>query len=287
VRLVRQLYAQWIASERRILMPTTSSIDSKSTLRHLPSTRERLIRASHRSFAIASTTLALAFSLAGCASLPEGSTPDARDHIERFNRSIYKFNTVLDHAILRPVARGYVKVTPRPVRAGISNFFGNLGYTKTIGNDICQGHLLDFGSDIARFVVNTTLGVGGVFDPATRFGLEKHDRDFGQTLGKWGLPTGTYIVLPLLGPSDVRDAFGALPDWFMSIQGQITDPVVQASITAVDKVDGRAELLSFDQAIDTAYDSYAFVRNVWFQRRDYKVHGDADPDDKSLALDGN
>src|SRR5258708_6582339 len=173
-------------------------------------------------------TLVLACSLIGCASLPPGSTRDPRDHIERFNRSTFRFNTALDHAVLRPVARGYVKVTPRPVRTGVTNFFGNLGYTKTIGNDIFQGHPLDFGSDVARLVVNTTVGIGGVFDPATRFGLEKHDRDFGQTLGKWGVPTGAYLMLPLLGPSDVRDAFGLVPDRFMSVEGQINDPVVQA-----------------------------------------------------------
>jgi phospholipid-binding lipoprotein MlaA len=243
-------------------------------------TRERWTRAPHRGFVTLSATLALACSLVGCASLPQGSTPDPRDHIERFNRSVYKVNTALDHAILRPVARGYVKVTPRPVRTGVSNFFGNLGYTKTIGNDIFQGHPLDFGSDIARLVVNTTLGIGGVFDPATRFGLEKHDRDFGQTLGKWGLPTGTYLVLPLLGPSDVRDAVGLLPDRFMTIEGQIQDPVVQAGLTVTDKINGRANLLPLDRTIDTAFDPYAFVRNAWFQRREYRVHGDAVSDDK-------
>jgi phospholipid-binding lipoprotein MlaA len=227
----------------------------------------------------------LACSLIGCASLPPGSTPDPRDHIERFNRSMFKFNTALDHAILRPVARGYVKVAPHPVRTGVTNFFGNLGYTKTIGNDIFQGHPLDFGSDVGRLVVNTTVGIGGVFDPATRFGLEKHDRDFGQTLGKWGLPTGSYLMLPLLGPSDVRDAFGLVPDRFMSIEGQINDPVVQAGVSVADKINARANMLPFDRAIDTAYDPYALVRNVWFQRRDHKVHGDAGRDDK--AADSN
>jgi phospholipid-binding lipoprotein MlaA len=244
-------------------------------------TRERWTRAPHRAVTTLSATLVLACSLVGCVSLPQGSTRDPRDHIERFNRSVYKINTALDHAILRPVARGYVKVTPRPVRTGVSNFFGNLGYTKTIGNDIFQGHPLDFGSDIARLVVNTTVGIGGVFDPATRFGLERHDRDFGQTLGKWGLPTGTYLMLPLLGPSDVRDAFGLLPDRFMSIEGQISDPVVQAGLTVADKINGRANLLPFDRTIDTAFDPYAFVRNAWFQRREYKVHGDAVSDDKT------
>ena len=248
-------------------------------LSYLHSRQKRWTRALQRRPLI---TLILAFviayALVGCASLPEGSTRDPRDHAERFNRAMYKLNTGLDHAILRPVARGYVKVTPRPVRTGVTNFFGNLGYTKTIGNDIFQGQFRDFGSDIARLAVNTTVGIGGVFDPATRFGLEKHDRDFGQTLGKWGLPTGTYLMLPLLGPSDVRDAFGLLPDRFMSVESQISDPTVQAGLSVVKKIDGRANLLSFDNIIDTAYDPYALVRNVWFQRRDRKVHGDTGPD---------
>jgi phospholipid-binding lipoprotein MlaA len=178
------------------------------------------------------------------------------------------------------VARGYVKVTPHPVRTGVSNFFSNLGYTKTIGNDIFQGQFRDFGSDVARFAVNTTVGIGGVFDPATRFGLEKHDRDFGQTLGKWGLPTGTYLMLPLLGPSDVRDAFGLIPDRFMSIDGQISDPIIEASLTVTDKVNARANVLPYDHIIDTAYDPYALIRNFWFQKREHKVLVEGLPDDK-------
>jgi phospholipid-binding lipoprotein MlaA len=249
------------------------------------STPERWTRGPQLSLVTLSAILVLACSLAGCASLPPGSARVPHDHIERYNRSMYKFNTAVDHAILRPVARGYAKVTPRPVRAGVSNFFGNLGYTKTIGNDIFQGHPLDFGSDVARLVVNTTVGIGGVFDPATRFGLERHDRDFGQTLGKWGLPTGTYLMLPLLGPSGVRDAFGLLSDRFMSIEGQIHDPVLQAGLTVADRVNGRANMLSLDKAIDSAYDPYAFVRNVWFQRRDHKVHGDAEPGNKTPDID--
>jgi phospholipid-binding lipoprotein MlaA len=252
---------------------------------YLQSTPARWARGPQLSLVTLSAILVLACSFAGCASLPPGSATDPRDHIERYNRSMYKVNTAVDHAIVRPVARGYAKVTPRPVRAGVSNFFGNLGYTKTIGNDIFQGHPLDFGSDVARLVVNTTVGIGGVFDPATRFGLERHERDFGQTLGKWGLPTGTYLMLPLLGPSDVRDAFGLLPDRFMSIEGQINDPVLQAGLTVADKINGRANMLSLDKAIDSAYDPYAFVRNVWFQRRDHKVHGDAEPGNTMPDLD--
>src|SRR6202043_1712038 len=113
--------------------------------------------------------------------------------------------------------------------------------------------IFGFGADIARLLVNTTVGVGGIFDPATRFGLDKHDRDFGQTLGKWGLPTGTYLMLPLLGPSDVRDAFGLIPDRFMSVEGQISDPIISVSLTMSDKFNARANLLPFDPVIDGAY----------------------------------
>ncbi|MGH8211073.1 MAG: MlaA family lipoprotein, partial [Steroidobacteraceae bacterium] len=245
----------------------------------------RWMRSSRRPLATLTAALALASSLVGCASLPQGSTRDPRDHIERFNRAIYKFNTALDHAILRPVARGYVKVTPRPVRTGVTNFLDNLEYTKTIGNDILQGHPRDFGSDIARLVVNTTVGIGGVFDPATRFGLEKHDRDFGQTLGKWGLPTGTYLVLPLLGPTDVRDGVGFLTDRFMTVEGYIKDTDIEIGLTVVDRIDGRARLLPFDKALETAYDPYAFLRNIWFQRRERKVHGDSEPEEPLPTLD--
>jgi phospholipid-binding lipoprotein MlaA len=226
--------------------------------------------------------IALLSGLAGCASVPAGSKPDPRDHFERFNRSIYKFNTALDHAILRPVARGYVKITPQPVRTGVSNFLGNLDYTKTIGNDALQAHFIDFGTDIARFIVNTTVGVAGIFDPATRFGLDKHDRDFGQTLGKWGLPTGPYLMLPVLGPSDIRDAAGLVPDRFMTIDNWINNTPVQIGLTAAHAIDRRTQLLSFDATLDSAYDPYALVRSVWFQRRDYKVHEDSPPEEESL-----
>jgi phospholipid-binding lipoprotein MlaA len=266
-------------------MPTVSSNVPIPQLPYPRSTPGREMRAAHRCLATASAIFALTCSLAGCASLPEGSNRDPRDHAERFNRAMFKFNTTLDHAILRPVARGYVKVAPHPVRRGVTNFFDNLGYTKTIGNDIFQGQFRDFGSDIGRFVVNTTVGIGGVFDPASRWGLDRHNRDFGQTLGKWGLPTGTYLMLPLLGPSDVRDAVGIIPDRFMSIEGQITDPVIQASLTVTDLVNRRANLLPFDHVIDTAYDPYAMVRNFWFQRRDHMVHGDGGAEDMMPGVD--
>jgi len=180
------------------------------------------VRRSHHCLATASALFALTFSLVGCASLPEAAPGIHAITPKRFNRSMYKFNTALDHRNSTALARGYVKVTPHPVRTGVSNFFSNLGYTKTIGNDAFQGHFLDFGSDIARLVVNTTVGIGGLFDPATRSDSTS-TIETSDNARQVGLPTGTYLMLPLLGPSDVRDAFGLIPDRFMSIESQISD----------------------------------------------------------------
>jgi phospholipid-binding lipoprotein MlaA len=213
-------------------------------------------------------------SSSGCASLPAGSVRDPRDHFERFNRAMFKFDTAVDHAVFRHVARGYVKVTPAPVRTGISNFLSNLGYTSTIGNDILQGRIRDFARDTARLVVNTTVGIGGLFDPATTLGLLKHHRDFGQTLGKWGVPIGSYLVLPLLGPSDTRDAVGSLPDRLMTVDGEIDERALNVSLLSVRAVDARAAALPSDSMVESAYDPYAFVRSAWLQMRHYEVHGD-------------
>lgn len=212
----------------------------------------------------------------GCATLPPGSQRDPRDHVERFNRAMFKFDMVLDHGVMRPVARAYVRVTPHPVRTGISNFVGNLAYTTTIANDAFQGRPREFSRDVARLIVNTTVGIGGFLDPAVRLGLVRHDRDFGQTLGKWGVHTGSYLVLPFLGPSDMRDVIGTVADGFMTIDGHIDDTFVRAGIFGMRTLDTRANALYTDSIIDSAFDPYAFVRSAWFQHRAYAVHG-SDP----------
>src|SRR4029077_3158017 len=146
--------------------------------------------------------------LYGCATLPPGVKRDPRDPGERMNRGTYKFNDPLDRAILKPVAKGYSHL-PQPMQSGVHNFFDNLEYPVVIVNDLLQGQVRAFVSDIGRLVLNTGVGFGGLSDPASPAGLDKHDRDFGQTLGKWGVPKGPYIVVPLLGPYDVRDGIGA------------------------------------------------------------------------------
>ncbi len=221
--------------------------------------------------------VALICGCTGCASLPPGSARDPRDHFERFNRAMFKFDMTLDHAVMRPVATTYVKLTPLSVQTGIANFLGNLAYTRTIANDMFQGHARDFARDLARLIVNTTIGIGGFLDPARRLGLVQHDRDFGQTLGKWGVHTGSYLVLPLLGPSDLRDAFGTLADRFMTVDQYIHDTSVGYGLFGLRALDARVDALPADGAIDSAFDPYAFVRSAWFQHRAYKVHG-SDPD---------
>jgi phospholipid-binding lipoprotein MlaA len=230
-------------------------------------------RTARRRRALASATLAVVCSLTACASLPPGSVRDPRDHFERFNRAMFKFNTALDHAVMRPVARAYVRAVPSPLRTGISNFLSNIHYTDTIGNDLFQGRLRDFASDVARLVVNTTLGIGGLLDPASKLGLAQHDRDFGQTLGKWGVHTGSYLVLPLLGPSDIRDAIGRVPDRYMTVDGIVNNTTLSLSLFGVGALDTRAKALPTDSVLNSAFDPYAFVRSAWFQMRDYKVHG--------------
>jgi phospholipid-binding lipoprotein MlaA len=219
--------------------------------------------------------LALSAALAGCASLPKGEKPDPRDRFERFNRSIYAFNTKADHLVLRPVARGYVKITPAPVRTSVHNFLDNLAYTKTIINDFLEGKWHDGGTDTARLVINTTVGIGGLFDPASKAGLDRHHTDFGQTLGIWGVHSGPYLMLPILGPSTVRDAIGLLPDEYSTLPAYIRPAWIPWTIGAMQGVDVRVGLLDEDKLLDSAYDPYAFVRNVWLQRREYLIHGDA------------
>jgi phospholipid-binding lipoprotein MlaA len=224
--------------------------------------------------------LALLLSLTGCATLPSGAKPDPRDRFERLNRSIYIFNVKVDHAVLRPAARAYVKITPRPVRTGVSNFMSNLTYTTTIINDFLQGQWRDGASDTTRIVVNTLFGLGGIFDVATPSGLDRHRADFGQTMGKWGVHSGPYVMLPFLGPSTVRDAIGLLSDEYTTIRAYIVDPYVRWGLFSLDTVDHRAGLLDEDKILDRSYDPYAFIRNVWLQRRDYQIHGDQPPEEQ-------
>jgi phospholipid-binding lipoprotein MlaA len=224
-----------------------------------------------------------ALMLAGCATLPSGK-PDSRDPLERFNRSVFAFNDALDKAVAKPAAKAYVKVTPRVVRTGVSNVFNNLNTLGTTVNDLLQGKMRQAGNDSARFLLNSTLGLGGLFDPASAAGLEMNDEDFGQTLGKWGMKSGPYLMLPFLGPSTFRDSTGRLIDQFSYPVSYLEDDSTRLWIRAAGLLDMRAGLLDLDAQIDKSYDRYAFIRNAWLQRREFQVT-DGNVEDSSLELE--
>jgi phospholipid-binding lipoprotein MlaA len=209
----------------------------------------------------------------GCAALPPTGKPEPRDPWERMNRATYRFNDALDRAVLKPVARGYRKVTPHVAQTGVSHFFDNVEYPIVMLNDLLQGEFRPFISDTGRLLLNTTVGIGGLFDPATAAGLEKNDRDFGQTLGKWGLGSGPYFVIPILGPCDLRDTFGRTVDAFASPPDYLHNLYWRYGLWGLRNVVRRADLLDAERALEGVYDPYAFVRNVYLQHRDFKVNG--------------
>lgn len=194
----------------------------------------------------------------------------AEDPWENWNRKVFRFNETLDTYTLKPVAKGYRKVTPKPVRRSVRNFFGNLGEGKNLVNNLLQAKFHDAGVDTARFLFNTTFGVLGFFDVATRMGLQRNDEDFGQTLGKWGLPSGPYVVLPLLGPSTVRDAPALVPDVYTTVYPYIKRDRYRYGLAGVELVSVRESLLGAEDLLGTG-DKYSMVRNVWLQNREYKV----------------
>lgn len=195
--------------------------------------------------------------------------PETRDPLEPFNRAVYTFNQELDRFVLEPVARGYRAVVPRPVRAGVSNFFNNLWEPSIMLNNLLQGKVTHAASDLGRFVTNTTLGVFGLFDVATRLGLERHEEDLGQTLGVWGVGEGAYLVLPFFGPSNFRDGAGLYGDLQLYPPTHLSDDSTRWQVYALDTVDTRAQLLDAGDILEQAAgdDPYAFVREAYRQRR--------------------
>ena len=219
--------------------------------------------------------------LAGCATTQQAATP--HDPWERFNRGTQRFNDALDRAVLKPVAVRYHKHVPRAIRTGVSSVLGHLAFPTTIVNDLLQLKLMDTAADIGRFVLNSTFGLGGLLDPATDAGIPRNSEDFGQTLGRWGVPAGPYIVLPLLGPSTLRDTPAIAADIQTDLRVQLgLDTGTLAALAVLSVVDRRASLLSADETLDSAFDRYAFIRNAWLQRREYLVRDGDVPEEAPL-----
>jgi len=210
--------------------------------------------------------------LTACASLPSGSTADPRDPFERYNRAMFSFNQTVDDKVLKPVATGYVNVIPSMIRTAIGNFFGNIGDVWTAVNNYLQGKPREGTSDVARVVLNSTFGIVGLIDVATPAGLVQHGEDFGQTLGVWGVKSGPYLILPILGASTVRDGLARTLDLYADPITQIDSARVQNSARALRLVDDRAALLDSTRMMeDAALDPYLFVRDAYLQRRESRV----------------
>jgi phospholipid-binding lipoprotein MlaA len=233
---------------------------------------------------VAALVVFLSLFFVGCTTAPNARR-DPRDPFERVNRVTYRFNDALDRAVLRPVAKGYKAIAPQFVETGVSNFFSNLGQPTVIVNDLLQAKFLPALSDTGRFLMNTTLGIGGLWDPAGGVGLEKHDEDFGQTLGKWGMPSGAYLMVPFFGPSTLRDGVGSFADVYSDPIHYVERDSIRLSLYGMNLIDTRAGLLESDQALRQTFDKYAFLRSVYLQRREYLVtDGAASPaiDDEPL-----
>ncbi|MCA8298481.1 VacJ family lipoprotein [Burkholderia sp. AU30198] len=218
------------------------------------------IRIRHAALAVAAVA-----ALSGCATV---QTPTKGDPLEGFNRSMYKFNDTVDTYALKPVAQGYQYVVPQPVRDSVTNFFSNIGDVYIAANNIVQLRIADGVGDLMRVVINTVFGVGGLFDVATIAKLPKHTADFGITMGRYGMPSGPYLVLPLLGPSTVRDTAGLGVDYVGNPLTYVKPDGVGYGLFGVNLVNTRANLLGAGDVLNAAaLDKYSFVRNAYLQRR--------------------
>lgn len=203
-----------------------------------------------------------------------------KDPFESFNRGVYAFNDAIDQAALKPLAEGYRQIVPALVRTGVENFFGNLGDVWSTVNHLLQGKVVGASRMTLRVATNTVFGLGGVLDPATEFGLERQSEDLGQTLGRWGVPPGPYLMLPLLGPSTVRDAAATPVDKAAGPSAYINDTGAVLGLTGLQLVSTRAGLLGAGKLLDdVALDRYGFLRDAYLARRRNQVYDGNPPDE--------
>jgi phospholipid-binding lipoprotein MlaA len=221
--------------------------------------------------------------LGGCATTRGTGDAQTRatspeDPIEGFNRAVFNVNDKLDRAVFKPLAQGYEKVLPEPIRSCVSNVFGNVSDVPASLNNFLQGKFKEGSSDICRVGINSTVGVLGCFDLASKWGLEKHNEDFGQTLGRWGVPSGPFLVLPLFGPSTFRDGPALLVDTYLDPFHYVPLVAARNSIYGVRLVDKRAQALDTTNFIDNAaLDPYVFVRDAYMARRRSLVNDGREP----------
>jgi phospholipid-binding lipoprotein MlaA len=221
--------------------------------------------------------LAMRVACAGLLLLPALAQANEEDPWQGYNHVMFSINDTVDAYTLKPLAKGYQAVTPQFLEDGVHNIFANVGDMSNLVNNLLQGKLHDAGVDTSRIIFNTTLGVLGFFDVGTAMGLQRSDEDFGQTLGVWGVGSGPYLVLPLLGPSTVRDTFGKLPDGVLAATRYIGHVPTRNVVLGVNAVDARAQLLPVERLVTG--DKYIFIRNAYLQNREFKVRDGQVEDD--------
>lgn len=226
-----------------------------------------------------STLLLASLLLTGCSSINLSQYTQQKDPLESLNRKVYVFNDTVDRAVVKPIAKGYSAVMPDTAKTMVNNFFSNLDDVVVTANDLLQFKFEQAASDGCRVVFNTTFGVLGLFNITGR--LEKHNEDFGQTLGYWGVPSGPYLMLPILGPSSFRDATGRYVDGYFSVINNTRHMPTRNSAWAAQGINTRAGLLDQEQVLeDAVIDRYSFIRDAYLMRRQSLVYDGSPPRQK-------
>jgi phospholipid-binding lipoprotein MlaA len=222
--------------------------------------------------------LSLAAILSACASIPDDQRSE-NDPWEALNRPLYSLNTTIDKVTLKPLAKGYEKILPRPVRKGITNFFKNLGTPRSAVNNLLQGKPADGFSELARFVFNSTLGIGGIIDVASAGGIEAHYEDFGQTAAVWGVPKGPYVMVPFVGPLTLRHAVLLPLDIVSSPLYHYDNSSVRDKLYILRAIELRARLFAAEKLLDDSKDRYVTLRESYLQYREFEVYDGNPPED--------
>lgn len=225
---------------------------------------------------LTSAFLLLAFASGAIASKPAGD----QDPLHAVNHAMYTFNSGFDHLILKPVAQLYLDVAPQPMVTGVSNIYNNLSTLPTVGNDVLQANFHQAFVDTSRFLLNSTLGIFGLFDVASMVGIPENAEDMGLTFARWGWKSSTFVVLPFFGPSTIRDSLGKPIDYYMTVYPYVKDANFRNSLYAMGVVNTRANLLQLQGVISqAALDPYVFERNAYLQRRNYLIKRNHELDD--------